>query len=181
MRPGSERMTPSSRSRASAPFYQGVRDFGRRYPGHRVWTTAPVREAQDNDTLVSVRAPVGELNRAWEQCCIGRGVAAIRSQVPSTVFYALRAADAVWEPFQQEGTVFGAINKTDLAKALVSWPSDERSGTLESDLGLIDAKIRSLSSEASRLIDLRDTLLPELLSGRIRVPEAREAVQEVVT
>ena len=162
------------------PFYQGVRDFGRRYPGHRVWTAAPVRVAQDDDTLVSVRAPVGELNRAWEQCCIGRGVAAIRGQARSTVFYALRAADAVWEPFQQEGTVFGAINKTDLAKALVSWPSDERAETLESDLASIDARIRSLSFETSRLIDLRGALLPELLSGRLRVPEAREAVQEVV-
>ncbi len=70
------------------PFYQGVRDFGRRYPSHRVWTTDPVRFAKENDTLLSVRAPVGELNRAWEECCIGRGVAAVRSRTPSTAFYA---------------------------------------------------------------------------------------------
>lgn len=154
------------------PFYQGVRDFGRRYPRRRVWTTQPVRLACDNDTLLSVRAPVGELNRAWETCCVGRGVAAIRSRTPSTVFYALRSADAVWVPFQQEGTVFGAINKTDLAKALVPWPSDQRLESLEADLAAIDARIRSLCLETIRLAELRDGLLPELISGRIRVPES---------
>ena len=99
------------------PFYQGIRDFGRRFPGHRVWTTRVIRRAKDNDTLVSVRAPVGRLNRSREVCCIGRGVAAVSSNSPSTAFYALRAADAVWEPFQHEGTVFGAINKADLSNA----------------------------------------------------------------
>jgi type I restriction enzyme S subunit len=155
-----------------APFYQGVRDFGRRYPNHRVWTTAPVRLAQVDDTLLSVRAPVGQLNRSWEECCVGRGVAAIRSPTPSSVFYALRAADDIWEPFQQEGTVFGAINKADLAKAKVPWPEAGQIVELESDVAALDEKIRSLSVEIHQLENLRDTLLPGLLSGRIRVPEA---------
>lgn len=157
------------------PFYQGVRDFGRRYPNHRVWTTAPVRLAQDNDTLVSVRAPVGELNRAWEKCCVGRGLAAIRSTTPSAIFYALRAAEAVWEPFQHEGTVFGAINKTDLARAKVPWPEASQITKIETCLAAIDEKIRSLSAEISHLQNLRDTLLPGLLSGSIHVPGANEA------
>lgn len=152
------------------PFYQGVRDFGRRFPGHRVWTSRPIRVAQTDDTLLSVRAPVGELNRSREICCIGRGVAAVSSKCPSSMYYALRSADAIWEPFQHEGTVFGAINKADLSNARLSWPLADALGELEGHLSTIDDKIQSLSKEIEALSALRDTLLPELLSGRIRVP-----------
>lgn len=163
------------------PFYQGIRDFGRRFPSHRVWTTNAIRLAHEGDSLVSVRAPVGELNRSRETCCIGRGVAAVSSSHPSTVFYALRAADSVWEPFQNEGTVFGAINKSDLSSASLPWPRRAELDGLESTLSMIDSKIASLSLESQLLASLRDSLLPELLSGRIRVTNAREAVQEVIS
>ena len=155
------------------PFYQGVRDFGRRYPGHRVWTTGPVRLAYDNDSLVSVRAPVGKLNRSPEACCIGRGVAAVSSRFPSCIYYALRASDASWEPFQHEGTVFGAINKSDLSNARLPWPASDALDALETQLSAIDDKILSLSKEIEELTSLRDTLLPELLSGRLQVGEAK--------
>jgi type I restriction enzyme S subunit len=158
------------------PFYQGVRDFKRRYPGLRVWTNAPVRVAKSDDTLISVRAPVGDLNRAFEGCCIGRGVAAVHSDWPSTIYYSLRAASDLWEPFQQEGTVFGAINRADLAAANVPWPATSQLVNLEVGLVALDNQIRLLTSEKDRLVQLRDTLLPELLSGRIRVTEAHEAV-----
>ncbi len=59
------------------PFYQGRRDFGFRYPTQRIYCSAPTRLANSGDTLVSVRAPVGDINMARQQCCIGRGVAAI--------------------------------------------------------------------------------------------------------
>lgn len=158
------------------PFYQGVRDFGVRYPSRRVWTTAPVRVAQPNDTLVSVRAPVGTLNRASEMCCVGRGVAAVRSVWPSTMYYALRATRQVWEPFQQEGTVFGAINRSDLSALFVPWPESSQSARLEKQLEVLDAQIQVLTFENDRLKLLRDELLPELLSGRIQVVEAQEAM-----
>jgi len=165
---------------AGVPFYQGVRDFGRRYPSQRVRTIAPVRMAEPNDTLVSVRAPVGKLNRAPEACCVGRGVAAVRSHWPSAIYYALRAASNVWEPFQQEGTVFGAINRADLAGARLLWPPSSQLSNLECRVSALDGRIESLTLETARLTALRDTLLPELLSGRIRVPGAREAVEEAV-
>ena len=63
------------------PFFQGRSDFGFRYPENRKFCTAPTRIAQPGDTLVSVRAPVGDINMAWEKCCIGRGVAALETQV----------------------------------------------------------------------------------------------------
>src|SRR5699024_1023989 len=63
---------------AGSVFYQGVRDFGVRSPARRVWTTSPTRMAAAGDLLVSVRAPVGEVNVATEDMCVGRGLAAIR-------------------------------------------------------------------------------------------------------
>ena len=63
------------------PFFQGRSDFGFRYPSNRRFCTAPNRIAQPGDTLVSVRAPVGDINMAWDRCCIGRGVAALRLQL----------------------------------------------------------------------------------------------------
>jgi type I restriction enzyme S subunit len=59
------------------PFYQGRTDFGFRFPTRRIFCTAPTRYAKPGDTLVSVRAPVGDINKADEECCIGRGVAAV--------------------------------------------------------------------------------------------------------
>jgi len=152
------------------PFYQGTRDFGVRFPSLRVWTTAPVRTAAKNDTLMSVRAPVGDLNRASADCCIGRGVAAIHSEThPSTLYYAMRSSSSAWHIFQGEGTVFASVNKTDVHGAEVRWINNDAISELEEELRAIDARIESLEREAQRLTSLRDALLPELLTGRVRV------------
>lgn len=58
-------------------FYQGRTDFGFRFPTNRVYTSAPNRIANKLDTLVCVRAPVGDINMAIEKCCIGRGLSAV--------------------------------------------------------------------------------------------------------
>jgi type I restriction enzyme S subunit len=65
------------------PFYQGRADFGFRYPKRRVFCTAPTRAAKAGDTLISVRAPVGDINMTAEDCAIGRGVAAARHKTGS--------------------------------------------------------------------------------------------------
>ncbi|MYV28355.1 hypothetical protein GQ649_14185 [Rhodococcus sp. DSM 6344] len=153
------------------PFYQGVRDFGTRFPRRRVWTNKPVRTAEPDDTLVSVRAPVGQLNRASELCCIGRGVASVRSLWPSTVYYALRSASDLWKPFQQEGTVFGSINRADLASAELLWPVTTEADAIEDQLSSLDRLVASLVREIHALIVLRDTLLSKLFASRTCVTD----------
>ena len=59
------------------PFYQGNADFGKRSPSPRVWCNSPKKTANEGDILISVRAPIGAINIAAEQCCIGRGLAAL--------------------------------------------------------------------------------------------------------
>ena len=61
------------------PFFQGKTDFGVLHPKTRVWCSSPKKIAEKNDLLLSVRAPVGSINLSKERCCIGRGLAAIRS------------------------------------------------------------------------------------------------------
>lgn len=162
------------------PFYQGVADFGVRSPRRRVYCSAPVRMALPGDSLVSVRAPVGRLNRTTEQCCIGRGLAALRSSAPTLLYYALRANDAVWAPYNAEGTVFGAIKAADLQQVEVPWPRQVDLPTVEEELSTIDARLTVAFREIDTLVVLRDTLLPELLSGRLRVREAEKVIEDVV-
>lgn len=68
------------------PFFQGKTDFGFRYPKNRVYCTEPKRLANELDTLVSVRAPVGSVNMAKEKCILGRGVAAVRHKTKAISF-----------------------------------------------------------------------------------------------
>ena len=60
------------------PFFQGNADFGKEHPTAKVWCDSPIKIAYKGDLLLSVRAPIGAINTAVEECCIGRGVAAIR-------------------------------------------------------------------------------------------------------
>lgn len=97
-------------------FYQGRTDFGFRYPDITTYTTSPKRLAKQGDILVSVRAPVGDLNIAIQDCSIGRGVASVRSKknCNSYLFYLLQKLKSKFDISNDEGTVFGSINKDDL-------------------------------------------------------------------
>ncbi len=153
------------------PFFQGRTDFGFRYPENRKFCTAPARIAQPEDTLVSVRAPVGDINMAWEQCCIGRGVAALRHKLGSSSFtyYAAGALQRAIQQYEHTGTVFGAINKQQFEEM----PTIEPTSDVVDAFGMFalqfDRRIRSNVAESRTLAALRVALLPKLVSGEMRV------------
>ena len=103
------------------PFFQGNADFGEVYPCVRVWSNEPKKMASTNDILISVRAPIGALNYAKEDCCIGRGLAAI---TPSSrvnlkyIYYLLRAKNSELNS-KGTGSTFKAIGKSVLEETLV--------------------------------------------------------------
>lgn len=140
-------------------FYQGRRDFGFRYPAERVYTTAPTRMAEEGDILLSVRAPVGDLNRIDKACCIGRGVAAIRAKEGNTsqLFYLLKESPQLWEPFEGEGTIFSSINRKQLHE--LSVPLVSQCTEYEN----IEENIRSLTIENNKLAETRDRLIRYLI------------------
>lgn len=158
------------------PLFQGCAEFGFRFPTRRLYTTAPSRMADPGDTLVSVRAPVGRLNLALDRCCIGRGLAAVRSaDYPSLIYYALRSAEDAWSPYNSEGTVFGSINGGSLRSLRVDWPAN--AGFLEQRLRQSDAAIHQFAAEQRELSEARLTLLSGLMSGELRVAAAEELVE----
>lgn len=104
------------------PFFQGNADFGDMYPVTRLWCNKPTKIANEGDLLLSVRAPIGALNFATEECCIGRGLAAISPASEKVnikyIYYALKSKN---QELNNKGTgsTFKAINKGSLSEVKV--------------------------------------------------------------
>lgn len=160
------------------PFFQGRTDFGFRYPENRKFCSAPNRVADADDTLISVRAPVGDLNMAWEKCCIGRGVAAARhkSGASSFTFYTMRTLQPELQIYEHTGTVFGAINRKQFEKLPVVDPGSLLVAEFEKLIGAMDQRVRATTIENRTLAETRDYLLPRLMSGAVRVASKVGAV-----
>jgi len=153
-------------------FYQGRAEFGSRFPTRRLYTTQPKRMAAKGDVLISVRAPVGDINIAYEPCCLGRGLAGIRSANGCQTFllYSMLGMTQELELFNGEGTVFGSINKDAMANLPVHIPPDKIMYQFEDLANPIDAAIEVNYGETCRLQAIRDTLLPRLMSGELPPP-----------
>lgn len=164
------------------PFYQGRTDFRERYPVRRVYCTAPTRLAEEGDTLVSVRAPVGDTNQALEQCALGRGVGAVRHRrgMTSFTYYQMGALREEFDVYNGYGTLFGSINKGDFAKLPIVVPIADVVARFEEVAGRMDETFRANSLEQQTLGLLRDALLPRLLSGELRVRQAEQLVEEAI-
>lgn len=152
-------------------FFQGRAEFGFRFPTIRLYTTEPKRMAYANDILMSVRAPVGDLNVAHNDCCIGRGLAAIHSKTnhQSFVLYTMFSLKKQLDVFNGEGTVFGSINRNSLNDMPILIPDDEQIEKFELIVAPMDAAIRNNYDEICRLQAVRDSLLPRLMSGELDV------------
>ncbi len=152
-------------------FFQGRAEFGFRFPKRRLFTTEPKRMADAGDVLLSVRAPVGDLNVAYERCCIGRGLSAIQSKNGdnSFVLYTMIALRPQLDVFNGEGTVFGAINRDALNAMPIKIPDTKKIAQFEALVHPIDDLIRSNYEEICYLETLRDELLPKLMSGEIDI------------
>jgi type I restriction enzyme S subunit len=154
-------------------FYQGRTDFGFRFPTPRVYCTEPTRFAQEGDTLMSVRAPVGDLNYAEESCCIGRGLSAIRHKNKqihkSYTYYVLKSLRDQFDIHDDNGTIFGSISKDEFLalKCRKLQPSEVE--LYNERVGPIDDKVVLNCKQIKQLEQTRDTLLPKLMSGVVRI------------
>ena len=129
---------------------------------------------------MSVRAPVGDVNMALEKCCLGRGVAGVRHPkgYRSFAFYAIRGLRSRFDLFDSEGTVFGSINKKDFQVLPVIEPSFEALAAYDNIALPLDQRIIENEEQLRTLATLRDTLLPRLISGQLRLPEAEAIIEE---
>lgn len=154
-------------------FFQGSTDFGWRFPEIRQYTTEPNRMALAGDILLSVRAPVGTLNIASDNCCIGRGLSAIRSKdrYNSFLYNALMWHQKAFEIRNNIGTTFGAITRDDLFSLKIIYPSKKHLERFNDIAQPIDEKILVNHRENQQLSSLRDWLLPMLMNGQVTVRE----------
>ena len=152
-------------------FYQGSTDFGLRFPDIRQYTTSPSRYANKGDILMSVRAPVGALNIANNDCCIGRGLSALSSKIGSMthLYYLMNDFRLKFEGMNSAGTTFGSITKDELFNLPVVIPMKSVISEFEKVCDPIFDKQMIISEEINALTKQRDKLLPLLMNGQASV------------
>lgn len=152
-------------------FFQGSTDFGWQFPTVRQYTTKPARMAKQGDILLSVRAPVGDMNIANLDCCIGRGLAALNSKdgFDGFLFYVMQYFKKIFDRRNSEGTTFGSITKNDLHSLPLAYPPVELLKEYDKVVSRYNKMVFVRSMENQHLTQLHDWLLPMLMNGQVTV------------
>ncbi len=107
-------------------FLQGNRTFGFKNPAFDTYTTLATKTAQAGDVIMSVRAPVGDLNITPINICIGRGLCSIRMKNNNQEFLYYLMKYCVSNLINREsGTVFGSVNRNDISSLEINVPCDD--------------------------------------------------------
>jgi type I restriction enzyme S subunit len=156
------------------PFLQGKMEFGDIYPSPRMYCSQPIKIAEPNDILISVRAPVGDINIAPYKLCIGRGLAAIRFNLNRAshwfYFYYFQKIKNFLENLGK-GSTFKAITKEDLENLKVPYPSLFEQQRIADILSTVDRTIELYYKEKDVLGRLKKGLMDVLLTGKVRMRE----------
>lgn len=168
-------------ARKGLPFFQGKAEFGALYPEPAKWCSAPNKVAQKDDVLMSVRAPVGPTNLAPFECCIGRGLSAIRpaEDIPSKyILYYLRSIESQVDSLGT-GTTFKAISGDTIRKLLIPIaPRDERPlivAEIEKQFSRLDEAVAGLKRVKANLKRYKAAVLKAAVEGRLVETEAELA------
>lgn len=159
-----------NREKKGLPFYQGKTDFGLISPTPRVWCSAPLRLAKAGDTLISVRAPVGDVNLASEDCCLGRGIAAARSSSqtnPLFLFFALASVKSQFEALST-GTTFQSVNKTAIENLEIPFPLRSEQEKIAAVLWKIQRAIEVEIKMIAASHELKQSTLRKLFAHGVR-------------
>ena len=167
------------------PFLQGNRTFGRRYPIFDTYTTFTTKIAKAGDVIMSVRAPVGDLNIAPVDMCLGRGVCGIKMKNGNNdfLFYLLK----YYMPQlinKETGTVFGSVNKNDINGLEIDIPKEETvQKKIASYLSLIDDKIEENEKINKNLEQQAQTIFEEEILSLDFIPSTwkKTSLLEIAT
>lgn len=161
------------------PFIQGNAEFGVRYPVPQLKCSVPTRIAEAGDLLLSVRAPVGELNQANTWTVIGRGLSAIRFQETDRAFawHVLKwSVDNLGRVAQ--GSTFVAVSRQDVENLEIPWCESDENKRIAAVLDTVDEAIAKTEAVIAKLKQVRAGLLHDLLTrgldenGQLRDPIA---------
>ena len=137
------------------PFYQGKADFGRINPTPKIWCSKSKKEAKPNDILISVRAPVGDLNINNEQSCIGRGLAAITCRPDVDMMYLYYHLKYLKPQLRHisTGSTFESINRNQLEYLIIDYKSYSEQIKISNILQVVQRQIE-VKKKLLRLYDL---------------------------
>jgi type I restriction enzyme S subunit len=142
------------------PFYQGNAEFGPKYPSPQRWCNRPKKIADEGDILISVRAPVGEINIAPHKCCIGRGIAAVRAKDldDNFLYQSMLLRRKVLQKIAQ-GSTSQAINHKGLSEMLVLLPPPPEQKKIAEILTIVDDAIEKTAQIIERTKELKKGLM----------------------
>lgn len=137
------------------PFYQGKADFGRINPTPKIWCSKSKKEAKPNDILISVRAPVGDLNINNEQSCIGRGLAAITCRPDVDMMYLYYHLKYLKPQLRHisTGSTFESINRNQLEYLIIDYKPYSEQIKISNILQVVQRQIE-VKKKLLRLYDL---------------------------
>lgn len=154
------------------PFLQGKMKFGEMFPFPVVYCSKPIKIAQVNDVLISVRAPVGEVNISPTKICIGRGLSAIRCNPQKLnhlfLFYYLKHFGKRLKAISG-GSTFQAVKKDDLSKFTIPLPSLSEQHKIAKILNTVDKRVELLKEKKQKFERIKRGLMNDLLTGKKRV------------
>jgi type I restriction enzyme, S subunit len=150
------------------PLIQGNADILNRQTIKRIFTTEVTKRGKYGDIIMSVRAPVGEIARAVFDSCLGRGVCAIRYDNDFLYHYLIwRESDWVG---LSKGSTFDSVNSTDIRSFKLFIPNEPQEQIeIANILSDMDAEIGSIESKLTKTRQLKQGMMHELLTGRIRL------------
>lgn len=152
------------------PLIQGNADIVDGFTKPSRYTTEITKRCQKNDVILSVRAPVGELGIATEECCIGRGVCAIRANDKSEtafIYQLLQAKKKQWKTLEQ-GSTFTAVSGEDVKAFEVVVPTKEEQQKIAAFFTALDEKIRLSQQKLTLFSKIKNGITKKILSQEVR-------------
>ncbi len=155
------------------PFFQGKTEFGKFHPTAKKWCSSPNKIANIGDILLSIRAPVGPINIADQNCAIGRGLAAIQAKPGVEIGYIahfLRSSEKKLASMATGSTFPAVTGKVVRELPILLPPTNEQrriADKLDRVLARVDAANEHLSRVAPLIKRFRQSVLAAATSGRL--------------
>lgn len=150
------------------PLVQGNADIDNRRTIIRNYTSQITKRGKVGDIIMSVRAPVGEIAISTFECCLGRGVCAIRAK-NDYLYHYLIYSEKNWGQFST-GSTFDSVNSNQVNDFSIALPKSlseqTRIATILSDM---DAELEALEQQLAKARQIKQGMMQELLTGRIRL------------
>lgn len=168
------------------PFFQGNADFGEFYPTVRMWCSKPTKIAHEGDILISVRAPIGALNFANCECCIGRGLASLKANdtrcIQKYLWYALESKVGELNA-KGTGSTFKAISKSVLSETEIPLPSIEEQRKIAAVLDKVSDLIAKRRQQLEKLDLLVKARFVEMFGDPVTNPRGwkKQTLKDICT